>query len=281
VKLKARESYAMLRAAQYRDRPSQADQLHLDLWWRGENIACDAGTYLYNGPAPWDNALTATSVHNTIALAGLDQMTRAGRFLWLDWAQSEVIRYNLAGESAVEGSHDGYANLGATHKRSVMGLNEHDCWIVVDDIVGNYSGQVRLQWLFPDYDFAWEEDELRLWLQTPAGSFQCRLHAPRGQRATLVRAGKLLAGSLISEMNLDIRGWRSLYYGEKQPALSLALESETPIRFISVLAPAEVVLLSVDETQIRLRHGTSECVVALGRGNRTFLDSHLLGHYQT
>ena len=55
LKLVAAEGYAMLRAARYADRPSQADQLHLDLWWRGENIVCDAGTYLYNGPSPWTN----------------------------------------------------------------------------------------------------------------------------------------------------------------------------------------------------------------------------------
>ena len=33
------------------------DQLHLDLWWRGLNIAQDAGTYLYNADPPWDNPL--------------------------------------------------------------------------------------------------------------------------------------------------------------------------------------------------------------------------------
>ena len=41
LKLAGRESYAMVRAGEYLDRPSQADQLHFDLWWRGENIACD------------------------------------------------------------------------------------------------------------------------------------------------------------------------------------------------------------------------------------------------
>ena len=39
-------------------RPSHADQLHLDLWWRGLNITQDAGTYLYNADSPWDNSLT-------------------------------------------------------------------------------------------------------------------------------------------------------------------------------------------------------------------------------
>jgi hypothetical protein len=42
-------SWALIRAGRYTRRPFQADQLHVDLWWRGINLARDAGTYLYNG----------------------------------------------------------------------------------------------------------------------------------------------------------------------------------------------------------------------------------------
>lgn len=86
--LRGKQSWAMIRCVDYRDRPSQADQLHLDLWWRGINIACDAGTYLYNGEHPWNNGLTTISVHNTVTVDSKDQMTRASRFLWLDWAST-------------------------------------------------------------------------------------------------------------------------------------------------------------------------------------------------
>jgi hypothetical protein len=64
--LRGRHSWGFMRCAHYRDRPAQADQLHFDLWWRGNNIACDAGSYLYNGEPPWDNSLAVTSVHNTV-----------------------------------------------------------------------------------------------------------------------------------------------------------------------------------------------------------------------
>ena len=86
--LYGKKSWAYLRTAQFTSRPSHADQLHLDLWWRGLNIARDAGTYLYNAPAPWDNSLTTTLVHNTVTINGRDQMTRAGRFLYLDWVNA-------------------------------------------------------------------------------------------------------------------------------------------------------------------------------------------------
>ena len=58
-----------------------------------ENIACDAGPYLYNGATPWKNAFAGTTVHNTVNVARRDQMTRAERFLWVDWAQAKSIHY--------------------------------------------------------------------------------------------------------------------------------------------------------------------------------------------
>ena len=55
--LESPNSWAYFRAVKFSSRPSHADQLHLDLWWRGMNIARDAGTYLYNSASPWDNSL--------------------------------------------------------------------------------------------------------------------------------------------------------------------------------------------------------------------------------
>ena len=130
-------SWAYLRLANFTSRPGHADQLHLDLWWRGYNLAQDAGTYLYNAPPPWDNALSRTKVHNTLTVDGLDQMTLAGRFLWLDWAQATLIEQ--AGGNGVDhprltARHDGYRRLGVTHQRSVACLPEGG-WLVEDSLL--------------------------------------------------------------------------------------------------------------------------------------------------
>ncbi len=66
--LRAKNSWAYLRASNFKSRLSHMDQLHLDLWWRGLNITQDAGTYLYNAVPPWDNSLMATRVHNTVMI---------------------------------------------------------------------------------------------------------------------------------------------------------------------------------------------------------------------
>jgi asparagine synthase (glutamine-hydrolysing) len=271
IKLEARESYCLLRAARYRDRPAQADQLHVDLWWRGENIACDAGTYLYNGADPWSNALARTSVHNTVSIANHDQMTRAGRFLWLDWAQANSVCYQVDSRGmAIEAEHDGYRSLGITHRRTVLSLHDLDAYVVVDDLLGNFSGRLRLHWLFPKYPFFWNENASTLVLQTSAGEFKCMISSSQGSAISIATAGEVVAGPRTGQKKTDlVRGWRSLYYGEKEAALSLAVETESglPARFVSVLAPAELVT-TANELGLTFRsNGTDQRIALRGSGN--------------
>ncbi len=111
--------WAVIRTARYRNRPFQADQLHVDLWEGGQNILLDPGTYSYNAPPPWENSLASAIVHNTATIDGMDQMTRAGRFLWLDWAQAKLITRE---NDLCEAFHDGYHRIGVRHTRRVHRL---------------------------------------------------------------------------------------------------------------------------------------------------------------
>ena len=148
-------SWALIRAGQYTRRPFQADQLHVDLWWQGINLARDAGTYLYNGPPPWNNGLAGTAVHNTLMVDHRDQMRRAGRFLWVDWAQASGRLCSVSGQSCAdrfEGEHDGYKRFGVKHRRTVQWLNGSG-WVIVDDIEGTGVHDVRLHWLMADLPY--------------------------------------------------------------------------------------------------------------------------------
>src|SRR5690606_34962987 len=40
--------FTFIRCGNHKDRPAQADNLHIDIWDRGENILRDSGTYKYN-----------------------------------------------------------------------------------------------------------------------------------------------------------------------------------------------------------------------------------------
>ncbi len=220
-------SWGYLRAVHFDSRPGHADQLHFDLWWHGQNIALDAGTYLYNAPPPWENALSGTDVHNTVAVYRRHQMTAVSRFLWLDWAQAKVLRHTA---HEIQAEHDGYAPLGVNHRRTVTVSG--DQWRVVDQISGP-SGQdlqARLHWLLPDWPWTLEGDVLHM--TAPHGVVRLTVSGPAEMQVSVARAGELLAGQADVPAQ---RGWVSPTYGEKLPALSLMVHAHSPvaIEFIS------------------------------------------------
>jgi hypothetical protein len=239
IRLRNHPSWAYLRAAHFHGRPGHADQLHLDLWWRGLNIAKDAGTYLYNAPPPWDNALTCTQVHNTLTVNNQEQMQRAGRFLYLRRAQAQVVGHDRGKNSdwfRLTARHDGYRRLGLIHQRSVTGY-EGGRWLVLDSLLpavetaaaaGNAPVEVCLHWLMPDWD--WQIDDGDSWnvnlsLNSPLGPLRLVLSlSDQGQansdlpKLQLARAGELVYG------NGDVApifGWSSPTYGDKIPALAI------------------------------------------------------------
>ncbi len=227
-----------LRAARFTGRPSHADQLHVDIWWRRLYIARDAGTYRYNANAPWDNALAGTAVHNTVVVDGKDQMTRAGRFLWLDWAQAEPLETPASrpGEAAsVTARHAGYRRAGIIHQRSLA--VEPDGKLVVEDLLLPASMHLedqphtaRLHWLFPDWPWAISQEETgaEFSLQSPHGWIRIQIEGTG--KLTVVRAGQVLTGS---ETASPILGWYSPTYGVKEPALAVTAErgGGLPIQF--------------------------------------------------
>ncbi len=225
-------SWAYLRAAKFHGRPGHADQLHLDLWWRGFNIAQDAGTYLYNADPPWDNALTHTAVHNTIMINGREQMTRAGRFLYLDRAQAEIIHR----ESAADGSweqivarHVGYRKVGVIHQRSVTTYSDGR-WLIEDRLLPTARAShptARLHWLLPDWSYELQIAACSLQLESPSGRIILHIQAQTGEARQpvpctlqLTRAGELIHGS---GPIAPTWGWVSPTYGVKLPALSFAV----------------------------------------------------------
>jgi hypothetical protein len=230
LRLSGNRSWAYLRAARFSSRPAHADQLHLDLWWEGINVLRDPGVFQYNGNPPWDNPWDTTAVHNTLTVEDQPQMTKAGRFLWLDWAQAEVLdtgsdeRDRLTWAVA---QHDGYARFGVYHRRTVS--VEGDVWTVRDQLVpsgGKKASRtlpVRLHWLLPDWEWDLSNGVLRL--DSGDGDIVLQVRAEETSLTfSLVRAGESLIGEI--EPN-PVRGWCSPTYGLKVPVLSLAVTTNT------------------------------------------------------
>jgi asparagine synthase (glutamine-hydrolysing) len=210
--LRSTNSKAVIRCADHRARPSHADQLHVDLWMNGRNITVDAETYLYSGAGPWRNGLAHTAVHNTVTVDHHDQMKMLTRFTWTNWSHGKVLRH---AENFWQGEHDGYNRLAdpVTHKRTVLSLGE-DRWLVVDHLSAEKQHQYSLHWLLNDFPFEQQANSLLL----SVDSWKCKTHF-----GILHGNGNF---SLVRADPKSTRGWRSRYYGEREPAISAMLETE-------------------------------------------------------
>ena len=227
-------SWAKLRGTTYHTRPGHADQNHMDLWWQGQPIALDAGTYRYNATPPWDNQLMITLVHNTITVDDQPQMTRAGRFLWLDWSTGKVEKVN---QNQLTGVHNGYLrHFGILHYRNVENIGPAR-WLVEDKLVSVVDRETaqhdyQLHWLLPD--LPWEIQKEQLILQHGANEIvlSVRNDAVLNPDIQLCRAGQVIygGGTCIPQM-----GWYSPTYSVKQPALSFVvrIQAPLPVRIIS------------------------------------------------
>ena len=218
--LRGSQSKAIIRCTDYHARPSHADQLHVDLWIRGQNIAGDAGTYLYSGEGVWRNGLAHTAVHNTVTVDHLDQMKMLSRFTWTNWAHGKVLRHD---DKMWLGEHDGYERLSdpVKHNRTVMPMPE-DCWLIVDHLTATKKHHYALQWLLSDGEYGVQDfaSAFGLWLKARDGSSS-------GSKV-LIQVGLVGDGkfSIVRADPSSTRGWRSRYYGEKEPAISVMLETE-------------------------------------------------------
>ncbi len=231
--IRAENSWGLLRAVEGNLRLAHADLLHVDLWWRGLNIALDPGTYLYNGEPPWDNPWPATRFHNTVTINQADQMTRAGRFLYLDWARASW-GYGAdfkRGEQEIQASHNGYHKFGLWHHRTL--IQAENRWVVLDHIYPSGAKpitpfSVRLHWLLPDWDWNIENRDkgVAILVQSPYGWITLLMESdPKFEQndaqIVVVRAGELVYGKGQAYAH---DGWVSPTYGRKTPALSLAFE---------------------------------------------------------
>ena len=212
------KTWASLRICSFKSRPAHADLLHVEIWNDGVNLASDAGTYAYNLPRPWDNALSRTLVHNTVTVAGQDQMFRASKFLWLKRVNAQLLSCSDSQISARIRVNSIHAY---THARQVIKSTKGGFKIVDDvELAGNPTSplSVTIHWLLPDWDWKIKDDSIVLkgeknsiWLQVTAAS---------DGAISLVRAGACLAGSETD----PIRGWYSGTYLSKTPALSFAVQ---------------------------------------------------------
>jgi hypothetical protein len=131
------DTLTFIRCGNHKDRPSQADNLHLDIWFKGENLVLDAGSYKYNTDQETLNYFVGTASHNTVMLGNYDQMKKGSRFIWYNWTQMKEVALKETEDSYYfKGSIYAFSYLskGIVHEREIIKVKQQPKWIIKDTI---------------------------------------------------------------------------------------------------------------------------------------------------
>jgi hypothetical protein len=190
-----------------------------------------------------------------------DQMRRAGRFLWVDWAQASGRSYSASGQACAdrfEGEHDGYKRFGVKHRRTVQWLTGTG-WVIVDDIEGAGVHAVRLHWLMADLPYEFSDSPFQLAFSSGQSRVRCCILTSSPGNGTIIRAGARVEGNSPGA-DLQLLGWESPTYGDLRPAVSLVYEthSKLPVRFVTAILTGERCKLESRDEQLIVLLGEAE-----------------------
>ncbi len=133
------ETLIFIRCGNHKDRPSQADNLHLDLWYEDMNILHDGGSYKYNTDKDMMKYFFGTASHNTVMLEDYDQMLKGPRFIWLNWTQAIYASLTEDNDNFIfkgEIRAFNYLNKKITAERKVT-KKKGKCRVIIEDKVIN------------------------------------------------------------------------------------------------------------------------------------------------
>lgn len=142
-------SITFLRCGNHKDRPSQADNLHLDIWIDDKNLLIDAGSYKYNTDEETIRYFNGTASHNTVMLGNYDQMLKGARFIWYNWTQSKKVSILEELDSyTIQGSIDAFSYIkkGIEHKRIIRKKKNENTWIVKDVVEHSTNEEITQIW---------------------------------------------------------------------------------------------------------------------------------------
>ncbi len=202
------ETLTFIKCGSYKDRPSQADNLHLDIWYRGENILLDGGSYKYNTDEETVRYFSGTASHNTVMIAypdDKDQMLKGGRFIWYYWTQRidallQEAKENFLFNGAIHVFT--YIDKGIVHKRKIVKKRGIPEWVITDEVSGPLGIVTKQLW-----------------------------HAPvAAQQKMEIEAFGLDGESKRTKLPLCVQdGWYSSLYGQKEKTVESYFLAETKV----------------------------------------------------
>jgi len=138
--LKNANLFLFTRCHTYRDRPSQNDMLHLDVWHKGKNIFCDTGTYSYNTDTAFQNNFSGVQGHNTVMINDTDQMQPVLNFGYSNWTKAYCIKFT---DNCFIGENPAYKKSFSIIQKRQVNLEENK--ITIFDSIKNISSKTYIK----------------------------------------------------------------------------------------------------------------------------------------
>lgn len=157
-------NFTFIRCGNHKDRPSQADNLHVDVWVNGKNILRDSGSYKYNTEEKYIEYFNGAKGHNSVMVHGNSQMLKGSRFIWFYWTQCINAEWRETDDSYVfEGTIKAFQQLNskAKHYRKVEISKEKNNWKVYDKIIGLGTEDKKQIWHYDDANVSWNSNGLK------------------------------------------------------------------------------------------------------------------------
>lgn len=142
-------SKTFIKCGAYKDRPAQADNLHLDIWVGGQNYLWDTGSYKYNTTEEFSNYFKGTEGHNTVSISYKNQMLKGSRFIWYYWVKKAKTRLNKEGKTFVfKGEIEAFKELGnnISHERLIKKVEGELKWEITDVIKNKEKEEITQYW---------------------------------------------------------------------------------------------------------------------------------------
>jgi hypothetical protein len=195
---------------------AHADALSVELRIGGVDVLADPGTYTYQGDPAWRRYFISTRAHNVVEVAGVEQSTSEGAFLWTQSASGRLLHASGLDGGAIahaEASHDGYLRLEppVVHKREVELNRSARTLQITDWIMGGDQHDVHLRFhLGPSIEAVLSGDMATLRWKGPEGDGYMEVVLPDALEWRAERG----------ETD-PISGWYSPAFGAKRPATVL------------------------------------------------------------
>jgi hypothetical protein len=151
----------MVVCASYKDRPSQADNLHLDVWYNGKNILRDGGSYLYNTDKTIVKYFFGTESHNTVMLGDSDQMQKGSRFIWVNWSKALRAEWKGSKGGVIEfiGAIKAYDTIGNIRHNRRVAIDFSKREMIVEDSMEGEAGSLMRQIWHPTADIKFSQPD--------------------------------------------------------------------------------------------------------------------------